>query len=99
MGGGGLPRATSSAGAFIGEAEQLDHSVHILRRAKGDRHPARIRQDMVRPGPTVGDQLVPNPAREGKVRDPVAVDVPELAPADTKLGPPEPVRFDRDALP
>jgi hypothetical protein len=71
----------------------------MLRLAKRDGHPARIRQDVVRAGPTVCDELVANPAREGKVSDPVAVDVPELAPTETKLDPSEPVPLERHALP
>jgi hypothetical protein len=54
---------------------------------------------VVRASAAVRDQLVPNPTREREVGDPVAVDMPELAPAQTELDPTEPMRFDRDALP
>lgn len=46
-----------------------------------------------------GDELVAHAAREGQVCEPVAVEVPELAPAETELDPAEAVRLDGDARP
>jgi hypothetical protein len=43
------------------------------------------------PGTALGDQLVPDPPRERQVCDPIAVDVAELAPADSEFDPAEPM--------
>jgi hypothetical protein len=43
------------------------------------------------PGTALGDQLVPDAPRERQVGDPIAVDVAELAPADSEFDPAEPM--------
>ena len=51
------------------------------------------------PGTALGDQLVPDAPRERQVGDPIAVDVAELAPADSEFDPTESVRRSLDAGP
>ena len=51
------------------------------------------------PGSARRDQLVAHAAEKRKVGDPVAVQMPELAPTETKLDPPETVRPDLDLRP
>ena len=47
---------------------------------------------MVRPGAALGDQLVTHAAGKRQVGDAVAVEMAELAPAQTELDTPETVR-------
>ena len=65
--------------------------VGLRRRADRDRDPPGVGQHVVGPRAPDGDQLVANPARERQVRDPVAVEVAELAPADPEFDAAEPV--------
>ena len=92
-------RALGANGALVGGAEQLEPQLHAIVAVQRDRHPAGVRQDMVRPRLAGRDQLVAHAARERQVRDAVAVQVAELAAADAKLDTPEAVRSDLDAWP
>src|SRR5580704_722503 len=78
--------------AVVGHTEQLDRVLGVGIRADRDREPAGVGEDVVRAGPARGDQLVAHAAREGKVGDPVAVEVTELAAADAEFDAAEPVR-------
>src|SRR5205814_6060471 len=57
-----------------------------------DAEPVRFR-------PARLDEHLADPRREGQVRPALAVDVPELAPAESELDTAEAVRMDGDALP
>jgi hypothetical protein len=80
--------ATSADGPLVGKAEQLDHRLNAGV-ADCDGHPSGVREDVMWPGSTSGDQLVTDPARKRQVGDPVAVEVPELTTTDSELDPTE----------
>jgi hypothetical protein len=53
----------------------------------------------MRPGPAGRDQLIADATRERKVSDPVAMQMPELAPAEAKLDSAKPMRPDLHVRP
>lgn len=66
--------------------QQRKGVLHILRPAQEAAHPAGLRQQVVRLGQPLGDDLIPDATREGNVNKGVAVDVTQLASAKAVLG-------------
>ena len=91
----------TDAGWSVGirHPEQRERVLRLLGRADRDGDPAGFRQHVVRAGAALGDQLVADPARERKVGDPVAMEMPELAPANAELDAAESVRRSFHARP
>jgi hypothetical protein len=96
---GRRPVASRIEGSLVGETEEFDHPLDVFGLVDRGRHPARVGEDVVGPGATPGDQLVADATREWKVGDLIAMEVAELAAAESKLDPAEAMRPDLDPVP
>lgn len=79
--------------------EQPDRAIHIVFRMQEEAHPTRVRKDVVRLGFMRGDDFVAHALGKRDVHQAVAVNVPDLAPAEAKFHAAKSVRRHLNALP
>lgn len=71
-------------GAAIVEAKELDNRLYILFSADVAGHPAGLGMQIMEIGLSFSDQTLTNTDREGKIRKPASMQMPDLASADVE---------------
>ena len=66
-------------------SEQPDRAIHIVFRMQEEAYPTGVRQDVVGIGLMRGDDFVAHALGKRDIHQAVAVNVPDLAPAEAKL--------------
>lgn len=100
----GLFGSTGSAGTVSGgqrerTLQETNGSRHVLLGSEEDADPPGIRKVVVRLGFAGSDEFITHRFREGNIEQPIAVNVPEFAPAETKLETSIAVRLDLHVSP